>query len=288
MTFSEAVQAAFPPLFLFLFLAGAVVTALGFVKFVYFLSVGYGLSIAALAVVIGAFCFPSLSLAAIIQLSLLLIYGARLGGFLLARELKFAAYKVEMDETDGIGKRMTFPVKAIIWLACAFLYCAQVSPALYRAVAEQEGRSLETGAWILAGILIMAAGVLLEALADRQKSRAKRTNPKRFCSDGLYKYVRFPNYLGEILFWTGMAVSGADIYHGWAQWTIVLLGYGCILYVMLDGAKRLEAKQNERYGADEEYKRYIAFTPKLFPSLKAGKEAHHEQINGKRAKEKSG
>ena len=53
MSFSEALGVAFPSIFLVLFIVSAVVTALGFVKFVYFLSVGYGLSVAALALTLG-------------------------------------------------------------------------------------------------------------------------------------------------------------------------------------------------------------------------------------------
>ena len=267
MSFSEALGVAFPSIFLVLFIVSAVVTALGFVKFVYFLSVGYGLSVAALALTLGIAFFPSLSVLSIIQLLLLLVYGIRLGGFLLARELKSAAYRAELKGADQAEKKMPFAVKTVIWLACAFLYCAQTSPALYRALADQTQMSAQVSVWAIVGVAVMALAIVLESLADFQKSKAKAQNPKRFCDNGLYKFVRYPNYLAEILFWTGTVVSGADIYQGWAQWTIALFGYICIFYVMLDSTKRLEAKQNSRYGMDEEYRKYIAKTPKLMPFL---------------------
>ncbi len=269
MSFSEALGAAFPSVFLILFIVSAVVTALGFIKFVYFISVGYGLSVAALALTLGVAYFPSLSAVSMIQLLLLLVYGIRLGGFLLARELKSAAYRTELKGVDHAEKKMPFAVKAVVWLACAFLYCAQTSPVLYRALAEQSGISNNASVCAIAGVVVMTLAIIIESLADFQKSRAKAKNPKRFCDTGLFRLVRYPNYLAEILFWTGVAVSGADVYKGWAQWVVALFGYICIFYVMLDSTKRLEAKQDSRYGKDEAYKRYIAQTPKLIPFFPA-------------------
>ncbi len=265
MSFSEALGVAFPSVFLILFIVSAIVTALGFVKFVYFISVGYGLSVAALALTLGVAFFSSLSALGIIQLLLLLIYGIRLGGFLLARELKSAAYRTELKGADNAEKKMPFAVKTVIWLACAFLYCVQTSPALYRALADQAGISAKASVWAIVGVVVMTLAIILESLADFQKSNSKVKNPKRFCDTGLFKFVRFPNYLAEILFWTGIAASGADVYKGWAQWAVALFGYICIFYIMLDSTKRLEAKQNNRYGMDEEYRRYRAQTPKLIP-----------------------
>ena len=60
-------------------------------------------------------------------------------------------------------------------------------------------------AWL--GIAIMALAILGESTADKQKSAAKKINPKRFCDTGLYKYVRCPNYFSEVLFWIGVTVS---------------------------------------------------------------------------------
>lgn len=280
MSFSEALGVAFPSTFLILFIVSAMVTAIGFSKFVYFISVGYGLSVAALALTLGVAFFPSLSAISIIQLLLLLVYGVRLGGFLLARELKSAAYRTELKGADNADQKIPFFVKVVIWLACAFLYCAQTSPALYRAMADQAGISAKASVWVIVGIAVMTLAVILEPLADFQKSRAKAKNPKRFCDTGLYKIVRYPNYLAEILFWTGMVVSGADVYKGWIQWAVAFFGYVCIFYVMLDSTKRLEAKQNNRYGMDEEYKKYAAKTPRLM-SLFFAKGKHTRDLINK-------
>lgn len=265
MSFSEAVRTAFPSIFSVLFLVSLLASAVGFKKYVYFISIGYGLSVAAIAVTLLIALNTKITILMAIQLLLLMIYGVRLSGFLLAREIKSGAYRAELQ--DAYTQKVALPVKLATWITCAFLYCSQTSPALYRALTNQTGNTSEISPWEMAGILIMAFAVLLESISDFQKSKAKAINPKRFCDSGLYKIVRYPNYLAEILFWTGMLLSGIDIYQGWTQWAVSLFGYGCIFYIMLNSTKRLEAKQNSRYGMDEEYKSYISRTPKLIPFL---------------------
>lgn len=265
MSFFETVSLAFPFMFLILFLVSLLASAVGFKKYLYFISIGYGLSVAAIAVALLIACIPKISVMTVIQLLLLMAYGIRLGGFLLAREVKSGSYRAALK--DAYTQKIAFSIKIVTWIACAFLYCSQTSPALYRTIADQNGYSAPVSPWQIAGVLIMALSILLESMADYQKSKAKAQNPSRFCDSGLYKVVRYPNYLAEILFWTGVFVSGFDIYQGGAQWTVSLFGYGCIFYIMLNSTHRMEAKHTTRYGTDEEYKRYIAKTPQLIPFL---------------------
>ena len=84
---------------------------------------------------------------------------------------------------------------------------------------------------------------------------------------GLYKIVRCPNYLGEILFWTGIFLSGVDIYNGVGQWITAALAYICIVYIMFNGAQRLEKRQMKRYGENKEYNDYADKTPIIIPLL---------------------
>ncbi len=64
----------------------------------------------------------------------------------------------------------------------------------------------------LAGYLIWLFGFGLEFTADNQKARFMISNAKAgrrvdYCQVGLWKYSRHPNYFGEWLVWTGLAIS---------------------------------------------------------------------------------
>ncbi len=62
-------------------------------------------------------------------------------------------------------------------------------------------------AWNMIGLCVMFAGTLLEYFADRQMKQFIKTRKDRneIIRTGLWKYSRHPNYLGEILFWYGVA-----------------------------------------------------------------------------------
>ncbi|MBQ9974387.1 MAG: DUF1295 domain-containing protein [Oscillospiraceae bacterium] len=240
--------------------AALLISAIGFYKYVYFISLGYGFSIAGLGVLMAGLFWTELTPGTAVLCGLLLAYGCRLGGFLLAREIKSAAYRSAMKREIKDGRDMRFGVKCAIWVTCAVLYVLQVLGVFYR-FANGAGSDL----WCWTGAGIMALGLLLESAADLQKSRAKKKNPNRFCDTGLFRLVRCPNYLGELIFWTGVLVSGANVLSGVGQWVLVLLGYLGIVYVMFSGARRLEERQNRNYGSDPEYQSYVKRVPILLP-----------------------
>ena len=76
----------------------AVLSAVGFWKFVYFLSIGYGFAIAGggitvLILVLYNGWAPGMLWLAVLQAALFVVYGARLSGFLLVREIRNASYR---------------------------------------------------------------------------------------------------------------------------------------------------------------------------------------------------
>ena len=232
-----------------------VVSALGFKKYIWFISLGYGFSIAAEAIAL-LVIFPQDPLTGI-ACALFILYGCRLGGYLAFREFKSGSYAKHMQ--GEVKEDVPLGVKFAIWITCAILYVLQVLPMLYR---------LENGApdnvWLIVGVIVMACGIVLESSADWQKNRAKAVNPRRFVDTGLYRIVRCPNYLGEVVFWTGVVLGGIGAVEG-LQWLLVLLGYAGIVFVMFSGARRLEIRQNKNYGDDPEYQRYVKTVPILLP-----------------------
>ncbi len=245
-----------------LLLVSLLVSAIGFKKYVWFISIGYGGAIAAIGIALHILFRGTMTAANLIQCTLFILYGCRLGGYLAFRELKSSSYNKKMKTEIKDGKDMKFVAKCGIWISAAILYVCETSPALFRLTAGKG-----TDGFLIAGILIMCLGLITESAADLQKSRAKKINPRRFVDTGLFKLVRCPNYLGEMLFWTGVFVSGLNVMHTPFQWIVALLGYVGIIYVMFGGARRLEIRQNKSYGSDPEYQKYVKTTPIMIPFI---------------------
>ena len=226
-------------------------------------AVGYGYGIAALALTLVIIFAGAVTPSTALLLAVMFIFGCRLGTYLLIRERKAAAYRKILYD-PSLQKKKPIGVILSVWIFCALLYVGQVSPVALRLANTAKGLPVnDLWAWI--GSVMMACGVMLEAGADAQKSAAKKINSKRFVDTGLYKIVRCPNYLGELVIWTGALLSaiGASL-SAW-QWVIVAIGYIGIVYVMFSGARRLEIRQDESYGEDPEYQEYIKKTPIILP-----------------------
>ncbi len=243
----------------------AILCSVGFYKYVYFLSIGYGFAVAGVGFTLATMSmlgyfhtsFPHYFL-----LLLLIVYGLRLSGFLIAREVKNSAYRETLKEACGNEAKMPIFVKVVIWVSVSILYVAQTSPVFFRIY--NGGKSSIT-AWV--GIGICTAALIIESAADKQKSMQKLIHPDMVAMGGLYKIVRCPNYFGEILFWTGVFISGIDILSGWGQWLTAGIAYACIVYIMFNGAQRLEKRQMKKYADNAQYKAYTDKTPIIIPLL---------------------
>lgn len=250
---------------LILFAVSLAVSAVGWKYFIYFFSIGYGYGITALAAALLIMYKDVVTWPTLVLCALLVVFGCRLGTYLLVREHKAAAYRKILYD-PSLQQKRPLGVVLMVWLFCALLYVLQVSPVAFRLANTAAGAEVsDLWAWI--GAAVTLCGMLLEALGDAQKSAAKRRNPKRFVDTGLYRMVRCPNYLGEVVIWTGVLLSGIGAGFCWWQWGVAAVGYAGILYVMFSGARRLELRQNEVYGSDPEYQAYVRRTPILIPLL---------------------
>ena len=245
--------------FLILLALALIASSCGFRKYVWFISIGYGAAIALIGVGLLVIFGSSLTVGTALQCVLLVVYGCRLAGYLIYRDVKTAynrRMKGEVKSNEGVS-----PVAKVgIWVSASVLYVLQTSPVLFRL----EG-TRGTDVLSIVGLVISTAGLVLETTADLQKNRAKKANPKRFVDTGLFRLVRCPNYFGEMVFWTGVFVSGLSVYANTVQWVCALLGYLGIIYVMFGGARRLEIRQDKNYGDDPEYQRYKSTTPIMIP-----------------------
>jgi steroid 5-alpha reductase family enzyme len=238
-----------------------VCSALGFWNVVYFVSLSYALSIAAQSLFFAAIFSDTISGWPLVQSMTMLVYGLRLGSFLLLRA-RSAGFQSELKEAQARGSLLGAPARIAVWLGVSLLYVTMFLPSVCILTAEAKGVIL----WSLpVGVTIMITGLALEATADWQKSRFKLNHPKRFCDEGLYRLVRCPNYLGEMLFWFGVWLSGVAAYQATSSWILCTVGLLCIEGVMIGSTRRLELKQAKEYGADPAYRLYAQTVRVLIP-----------------------
>lgn len=252
------------------------VSGLGWIYFIYFFSIGYGFGISALAVTLAVLFRDVLTIPTALLCVVMFIFGCRLGLYLLTREKRSPEYKKILYGPDAAKKKPLFVV-ITVWIFCALLYVGQVSPVAFYLANKAEGAPVnEIFPWI--GAVLMALGVALESIADAQKKAAKKINKHRFVDTGLYRIVRCPNYLGELVIWTGAFIVCFGACCTFWQWVIATIGYIGIVYVMFSGARRLEIRQAKVYGEDPEFQAYIKKTPILLPLVPIYSVARHKWL----------
>lgn len=238
-----------------------IASSCGFRKYVWFISLGYGAAVALIGAGLLIIFFHALTPGIFMQCVLFIVYGCRLSGYLIYRDRKTAynrRMKGEVKTDDGVSAG----AKVAIWISAAILYALQTSPVTFRLM-----NNSGTDVLCIIGLIISAAGLTLETTADLQKNKEKKKNPGRFVDTGLFRLVRCPNYFGEMIFWTGVFISGLSIYHSAPEWICAILGYAGIIYVMFGGARRLEIRQDKNYGNDPAYQKYKSTTPIMIPFI---------------------
>ena len=124
------------------------------------------------------------------------------------------------------------------------------------------------GPWNLlmtAGVMVWAAGFVIETVADAQKFAAKRQpgGESRWMDTGLWRFSRHPNYFGELLVWWGVFVFVAKDLTG-LQW-LTIIGPIAITFLLLrvTGIPTLEASAAKKWGNNADYQAYVRRTSRL-------------------------
>jgi len=115
------------------------------------------------------------------------------------------------------------------------------------------------------GIAVWTIGILIEIVADQQKSafRANPANKGRFINTGLWAWSRHPNYFGEIVLWTGMAIIAVPVLEGWQWATLISPVFVFFLLTKVSGVPMLEQAADKRWGGQDDYEAYKQNTPVL-------------------------
>ena len=116
------------------------------------------------------------------------------------------------------------------------------------------------------GLLIFILGLSVEIIADYQKTVFRRNieNKDKFITTGLWSLSRHPNYFGEILLWTGIAIMSISSLQGLQYITLISPIFVYVLLVYISGVRILEAQAEKKWGHLDSFKEYIKNTPRLF------------------------
>ncbi len=187
---------------------------------------------------------------------LVFAWALRLGTFLF-RRVQVAGSDPRFDEIKPSASRFL-----VAWTLQGLWVFLTLSAAL---AAITTSTPTELGATDAVGLGVWAGGFAIEVIADRQKSRFKAERPGHFIDTGLWAWSRHPNYFGEIVLWIGIAVIASSTLRSWQWVTMVSPLFVIVLLTRVSGIPLLEQRADERWGADERYRRYKAKTPVLVP-----------------------
>jgi steroid 5-alpha reductase family enzyme len=216
----------------------------------------YSLSFAALALVL-----PLAGAGEPVQLVaslLVLAWAARLGGYLVRRIRRL-----------GVDRRFDAmrdePLRfARFWLLQAVSVGVIMLPVTYL-LSRDEAPGF--GPWAAAGAAIWLVGLLVETVADAQKSafKSRPGNRDRFVSTGLWRWSRHPNYFGELLVWWGLFVYAVPVLDGAAFAVAAGPAWITVLLLFVSGIPLLERSAEEKHGHDPAYREYRRRTSVLVP-----------------------
>ncbi|XP_010686434.2 uncharacterized protein LOC104900651 isoform X2 [Beta vulgaris subsp. vulgaris] len=189
---------------------------------------------------------------------LVVIWGLRLGLFLLMRILQWGEDRRFDNMRGNLGRLAVFWIFQAVWVWTVSLPVTIVN-------ASDQNPSVQASDII--GWIMWSIGFSLEATADQQKLVFKSSPGSRgkWCNVGVWKYTRHPNYFGEIFLWWGIFISSIPVLKG-ADWLVVIGPvFLTLLLLFLSGIPLLEDSADKKFGSVEDYRLYKKVTSPLIP-----------------------
>ena len=202
------------------------------------------------------------SLRELIISTLVVIWSLRLSVFLYSR-IHRAGKDGRFDElkTSPIRFLVPWTIQGL-WVFLTMIVVIVIN--------SQNGSSPTLGIWDGIGMAVWILGFTIEVLADNQKTafNAVSENKGKWIDSGLWSISRHPNYLGEILLWTGIAIFGISCLTGLELLTWISPVFIYLLLTIVSGIPKLDRRALEKWGDDPEYQKYRARTSLLLPIRK--------------------
>ena len=204
---------------------------------------------------------PGADARALLLAALVLAWAARLGTFLFRR-----VHRAGKD--DRFDELKPSLVRFLNVWTIQGLWVTLTAAAAWVSITSATRVGLDWFA--LVGVAIWAVGFGIEVVADLQKSRfnADPAHRGRFISTGLWARSRHPNYFGEIVLWTGVAIIALPTLQGWQWVALISPVFVALLLTKVSGVPLLERKADTKWGGQPDYEAYKASTPVLVPRLR--------------------
>ena len=196
----------------------------------------------------------------LIVVTLISIWAIRLGTFLFGRIHKDGEDKrFRTIKTSASQFFMTWTLQGM-WVSICTM-CA------ITAISSSQG--IIANALFYLGLAFFIIGFAIEVVSDQQKSafRAVPENKEKFITSGLWSKSQHPNYFGEILLWSAIALLSISSLNGTQYLTLISPIFTYVLLVYISGVRMLDDMGNKKWGHLEEYKEYKRNTPTLFLKL---------------------
>ena len=212
------------------------------------------------------------------------LWGTKLALFLFYRALQINTDNRLTDLLNSTQGSFQFWFITLVWNVLASL------PYLL-GLLNTSSRSDNKYTLVIGGAIYLA-GITIETLADAQKWFFKQDPSKvgQFCNIGLWQHSQHPNWLGNLILWTGILVMNlpalieplpdnngtASLFvRSWSVlWSVRKLVLACLgpsfLWLLFDG----QAKGNitnavelasAKYGKNPDYLKYIQDVPLIIP-----------------------
>ena len=203
---------------------------------------------------LGALDFRSILLGVLI-----LVWAMRLSSFLFLR-IKKAGKDRRFDKI-----KTNFTPFMLAWALQGFWVFMCTLPAITAITSD----SKTIDYFLVGGAALWLFGFIMEVVADRQKSAFNQDpmNKGQFISTGLWSISRHPNYVGEVLLWTGIAVIALPTFSGLQHLALISPIFTYLLLTRVSGVNLLEASADKKWEGNDAYMEYKEKTAVFFPFI---------------------
>ena len=210
--------------------------------------------------VISLLLIPNIDANQILVFFLLLFWSLRLGPFLFIRRLG-------ANNDERLEEFFKSPLSLYFLWSMNSLWVFFTSLSMIIIFSSPNENEFGLIQWL--GLIVWVTGYVIEVISDSQKTKFNKFNKGKFINIGLWKYIRHPNYLGEIILWVGIFIISLNYIHSLTSFLSILSPiFVFLLLRFITGVPQLEARGKEKWGHLDEYNSYKEKTGLLFPKFK--------------------